>query len=780
MKIIFILASIFCLASLSVGQEATITGKVTSFGIPVEGVTVSVISSKGAEYSTVTNKDGEYKLKVEEPGDYRLTIFKNNVAILNTTATAVRTDSTRASFTTIELPGISEVVNVAAGETQPIEKVSKTVDVIDGQQMRERADFALVETLRTIPGFRVQQLGGFGRLATIKTRGLRNQDTAVLIDGIRFRDPSAITGDASPFLSDFTLTSVSRIEVLRGSGSSLYGTNAIGGVVDFQTPNARSGTHGQIAGAFGGLGLARFRGLISHGLENGKFGIGGGVSRTVYTKGIDGDDRAANTNFQTRIDANPFRKTNISGRIFFSDADVKLNSSPDTSGTLPSPTTIIDAIAGVNFTPDLNDPDSFQRSRFSSGQISATQILAEGVFLRGYYQGLTTRRTNDNGALGTGFQSASTSIFDGRIDTGNVNVSWSAGGKNTLTGGYEFEREKFGNIGRTPSGSGNFTTDATQRSSTFYAQNLASLLDGTLQLAGGVRVQRFSLGAPEFSLTNAPYSSLSLVDPPTAVTFDGAASYFVRKSGTKFRAHVGNGYRVPSLYERFGTFFSTFGTPSFVALGDPFLKPEKTTAFDVGIEQAAANDRVRLSATYFYTRLSDVVGFGNVVPNIGTTTRPFGGYENQKGGIARGGEFSVKLKPKNCFELFSSYTFTNSDQRTPQVTGNPNLKTLGVPDHQFTVVLTQRYKSAWVNVDFLATSTYLAPIFSNSTFSTYIYRFGGNRRGDVTAGYNFGFRKDKLNLRVYGTIENIFDNEYYENGFRTSGATARFGTTFSF
>src|SRR5213075_3449667 len=104
-----------------------------------------------------------------------------------------------------------------------------------GQQMRERADFALIESLRTIPGFRVAQSGGFGRVATIKTRGLRNQDTALLIDGIRFRDPTAITGDASPFVSDFTLTSVDRIEVLRGSGSSLYGTNAIGGVVDFQT-----------------------------------------------------------------------------------------------------------------------------------------------------------------------------------------------------------------------------------------------------------------------------------------------------------------------------------------------------------------------------------------------------------------------------------------------------------------------------------------------------------------------------------------------------------------
>src|SRR5206468_12458774 len=114
-----------------------------------------------------------------------------------------------------------------------------------------RADFSLVEALQTIPGFRVQQLGGFGRTASIKTRGLRNQDTAVLIDGIRFRDASAITGDASPFLSDFTLTSVNRIEVLRGSGSSLYGTNAIGGVIDFQTPEPQQGWHGQVSGAAG-------------------------------------------------------------------------------------------------------------------------------------------------------------------------------------------------------------------------------------------------------------------------------------------------------------------------------------------------------------------------------------------------------------------------------------------------------------------------------------------------------------------------------------------------
>lgn len=106
----------------------------------------------------------------------------------------------------------------------------------------------------------------------------------MLIDGIRFRDPTAITGDASPFISDFTLTSVDRIEVLRGSGSSLYGTNAIGGVVDFQTPGAKQGTHGQIGGALGGLGLGRFRANASHGIDEQELWIAAGASRTVYAK----------------------------------------------------------------------------------------------------------------------------------------------------------------------------------------------------------------------------------------------------------------------------------------------------------------------------------------------------------------------------------------------------------------------------------------------------------------------------------------------------------------
>ncbi|HQU86902.1 MAG TPA: TonB-dependent receptor, partial [Pyrinomonadaceae bacterium] len=272
----------------------------------------------------------------------------------------------------------------------------------------------------------------------------------------------------------------------------------------------------------------------------------------------------------------------------------------------------------------------------------------------------------------------------------------------------------------------------------------------------------------------------TLENPPTAYTFDGAVSYFFDRTKTKLRAHVGNGYRVPSLYERFGTFYSSFGTASFVALGDPNLKPEKSIAFDGGIEQNLFNNKAKLVGTYFYTKLIDTIGYGNVVPNIGTTTRPFGGYLNTKGGIARGAEFSANVKATATTDIFASYTYTNSDQRTPQVTGNPNLSTLGIPERQFTLVFNQRFQRFWVNFDFLATSNYLAPIFSNNTFQTYVYRFDGNRRADLTAGYTIPFKSEKLSLRIFGTAENLFDNEYYENGFRTAKINGRIGVSFGF
>lgn len=789
MKFIRAIVFLSFLPVLGISQLGTdVRGVVTDQSGPVVGAMVTLTSTEKPNivYTTKTDPSGLFNFSPKQAGDYVISASyqrDNKNGVSETRSIRVLYEGTVGIDLKIEnYRPIEETVTVriSADRVQPLDEVSKTVNIISGQEMRDRADITLVDSLRTIPGLRVQQLGGFGKLASIKARGLRNQDTAILIDGVRFRDPTSISGDATSFLSDFTLTSVSKVEVLRGSGSSLYGTNAIGGTVDFQTPVPQSGWHGQVSSAFGGLGLGRFRGNVSKGTRDGKYGFNVGVSRTAYTKGIDDQDNASNTGFQSRIELNPFSRTNISVRFFVSDASVRLNSNPDTvSGGIPvSNTSIIDAVPNVNFLSDINDPDSRQKSQFFNGQVAVTHTFTDQLFFKGYYSAAKTKRTNDNGILGIGFQSASTSVFDGTIQTANGHLAWTPNKYSRLTAGYEFEHEEFGNEGFTPSGTANFLTTAKQSSHTFFAQDLVSFLDGRLQLAGGFRAQVFALDDPTFSSTNAPYQNLTLDNPPSAVTFDGAASYFFSNSGTKLRAHIGNGYRIPSLYERIGSYYSTFGTPGFVPLGDPGLKPEKTIAFDAGIEQSIFDSKGKLTVTYFYTKLIDTIGFDNNVTSFGR----FGGYANTKGGIARGAELSGHIRPTGSTDIFVSYTYTNSDQRLPQVAGTRFLNTFGIPESQFTAVVTQRIKKFWVTFDLLATSSYLAPIFdtNNFFFQTYVYRFEGNRRGDLTAGYTFPFKEGKMGLRVFGTVENLFDNEYFENGFRTIGRTARVGISFAF
>lgn len=802
----FIFTLIFAFG-ISAQTGATISGVVSDLSKPMPGAKVILTSASNQAQIAQTDENGRYAFENVAGGKYTISVARFDKTIFISKEIIVKknqsltVDLTYGIQTPTNVIKVGEVVVIASGTSQPFDEVSKTVNVLEGQEIQDRNEFSLTDTLKTIPGFRVQQLGGFGRTANIKTRGLRNQDTAILIDGIRFRDASSITGDASAFLSDFTFTDTARVEVLRGSGSSLYGTNAIGGVVDLETPRPTDGFHGAFLGEAGNLGFKRFRGNISDG--NDKIGFNAGVSRTIYSKGIDGADDAHNTNAQGRVDYNPFAKTNISARFYISDAFVRLNSSPDTIGNLPAISTIINAVplsiaelnrfaggastdqlnrGAANFIPDQNDPDNFQKSKFYDGQLFLNQVITNRLVFQASYQALKTSRKNTNGVLGTGFQpfgGDETSVFEGQIHTFNGHFNYAPITNNQLTVGYEYEWEKFGNDGISTNAATNFSIRARQTSNTIYAQDLLGFFNRRLQIAVGFRTQFFKLETPRFSSRFAPYQNVALENPPNAYTGDGSISYYFPKSKTKIRAHVGNGYRVPSLYERFGTYYDTFSTQNaFVGLGDPRLKPERSISFDGGVDQTVFRERARLSATYFYTHLQRTIDFSNSLSND-----PFGrsfGYINSKGAISRGAEFSAQIRATNSTDIFASYTFTNSDQRVAQVAGSGIIRTLGVPVNQFTLVATQRVKRLTLNFDFLATSNYLAPIFSNTIFSTRIYRFRGNRKADLTASYEFRTNGDKLRFRPFGTIENLFGYEYYENGFRTAGRTARAGLSVVF
>ncbi len=713
-----------------------------------------------------------------------------------TAAQSLRVERNASATLDISLPlaGVNEQVIVTAqGTAQTVDEVSKAVSVVDAREIDERDESAVTDALRTVPGLRVQQLGGPGRIVSIKARGLRNQDTAVLIDGIRFVD--ATTGDATGFLSDFVVTNLERIEILRGSGSSLYGTNAIGGVVNIVTDEGGGPTHGNILLEGGGLGLLRGRAQIA-----------GGTSRLVYSagathlnvaRGIDRDDAARNTSGQGRVVFRLSPATTLSGRIYAGDSFVQLNSSPVTVGSLPA-VGIVDArplsraelrrfemgvpvgqlkVDGATFIPDANDPDASGASRFFNGAVVFAQRPMEAFGYTISYQGLATRRLNRNGPGGVGFQpfgGATRTDADGRIQTLNARTDFRVGKHNFVNAGYEFENVKFLDRSFPPNPSGNTSTDVSERSSTWFVQDQLRFLRDRLQLSAAFRAQFFSLGKPEFTPTaGAPYIGIAFSGAAEAYTGDGSIAYLFRATNTKLRAHVGNGYRAPSLFERFGTsFFGGFFSP----LGDPRLRPERSIAFDAGIDQSLGENRLRLAATYFYTRLQEVIGF-DFSGKINPQTDPFGrffGFLNTGGGLARGLELSATATPTRMLDVFVSYTYTNSDQRTPQVSGSGVISSLVIPNHQFAAVVTQRVgRRAFVNFDLSATSDYLAPVFP------LVYRFKSLLKADLGASYELPLT-ERRRLRLFGYVDNLFDRENFESGFRAPGRTGRAGASLSF
>jgi hypothetical protein len=134
--------------------------------------------------------------------------------------------------------------------------------------------------------------------------------------------------------------------------------------------------------------------------------------------------------------------------------------------------------------------------------------------------------------------------------------------------------------------------------------------------------------------------------------------------------------------------------------------------------------------------------------------------------------------PGRSLNISAGYTYTKSLQRTPQVAGI--LRSLVIPDHQFSLVATQRFgRRILVNLDLAASSDYLAPIFDPNTFTSRAYRFRGLTRVDLGGSYTWPLSESR-SLRFFGYVDNVFGREYFENGFRTPGRTGRAGASLSF
>lgn len=721
--------------------------------------------------SVLASDQGSYRFDSLAPGSYVVLAAASGFA---TRVVPVRVTGSDPSEVEIglELASVSEsVVVTGAARAEPLSDATKSLSVVDSNEVEARDEYFVPEALRTVPGVRVEQLGGPGSFTALKIRGLRTEDTAILLDGARLRDPAAPQGDASSYIENLVAPDLDRVEILRGSGSSLHGTNAGGGVVHIVTSSGGGETRGSFLVEGGGLGFFRAGASASGGVGD-RLLYSAGASHVNVSEGVDGDDEAKNTSFQGRALVQVTPRSSLSFRFFGSDAELALNESPVTKGDLPEGE--IPAIPDVNYVPAANDPDNRREGSFYSSLLTYEQAPSSKFSYSLRYHGLLTTRRFDEGLLGTSpFEPAvpSSEIYDGAVHTFSVRGDYEWGKNQVLHGGYELERESFENRSLPAAA----RTEVSQSSHTLYIQDQISLLEGALSISGSARGQFFSLDPPRFEPEEgSPYRGIELEAPETALTFDLSGAYGFRSTGTRIRTHVGNGYRAPSLFERFGASYSTFG---YFVFGDPRLPPERSVAFDVGIEQDAFSHRARFEATYFRTRLSRIVVFdfsGAIDPSSDPFGR-FGGYLSTDGGVTQGLELAFDLSPARGVDFKTSYTFTDAE---PARGVSPDQRqAFAIPRHQLSLVAVKSFgASASVAFDLLATSSYLAPVFDLPTFTSRVYRFEGYVKADLSASY----RLPLGGLRLFGKIENLLDETIHASGFPTPGRYALGGVAYDF
>jgi vitamin B12 transporter len=768
-----LLVTLFAANVFAQGPTSIIGAVGDERGGTVRGAQVILTFDSGTQLTTTTDVSGVFEFRNLKAGAYLLEIKAPGFSVFTSEQIQLERGETEKIAVQLSVAAIdASVVVTATGTAQRADEVAKAVTTLDFAEIEAKHELTLTEALRGTPGVRVQQQGSPGALTTVRLRGQRNFDTALLLDGLRVRDAGDINGSALSLFSDLVPVGIDRVEILRGAGSSIYGTHAVGGVINMIPYTGFSGLH--FGARFEGGGLGTFREHLQASGGGNTFGFNLGVNRLDVRNGIDGDDAYGNTGFVGRAQYNASPSITISGNLYGTIANARVNDSPF---ALPAAFDdfINPAVPGVTFQPDFNNPDQGRRNRLLVGSGRFSHVVTDRISYSVAYQHVSSNRRNYNGpAVDPQFASfvpfgdfEFLNVNRGATDTldGRVNLRFAR--SNLATVGFEYERESFFQSSQPSFNAFNNTTDR-QRTFAIFGQDQLSFLNDRLRLSLGVRGQWYrirSADRPGF---------LEGREAESSVTGDGSLAYFINRTGTKLRAHVGNGFRAPSLFERFGE--GTFAGVGLTRFGDPTLRAEQSISVDGGFDQRLASDRFVFGATYFYTRLQRAIGFTGFFEDPLGVGR-FSGFVNRPGGLSRGVESYLQAAAWKGMDLRTSYTYTNSDSAG----SSGGLSTeFVIPKHLIGFTLTQRIKSFILNVDVNRTGSYKAPVFENSfPFRQASLIFDGYTKADVFASYE---RRagERMIVVFYGGVENLFDRQYYENGFLAPGAVGRGGIRVTF
>ncbi len=486
-----------------------------------------------------------------------------------------------------------DIVVTATGFAQPRSQTGQAISVIDRERLETLQVASVSDALRTIPGVQIAQRGPVGSQTSAFIRGANSSQTLVLIDGVRINDPSS--PNAAFDFGALLAGNVGRVEVLRGANSVVWGSQAIGGVVNVQSLIPTSGFAARASAEYGYSDTLNTSANISgsSGILSGSFG--GGYYRSDGISALAGG-----------TERDGYRNLSANGRLL---VNIAPNISLDLRGYYNNGRIAYDSPfgAGANALP-------VSRNRQFLGYVGGNVTLADGR----WKNRIAYTRTDIN-RLGTDPVVFSFNNFDvaGTVNRFEYHSAFDLMPSATLVFGIEHERT----VARV-SFEGAVPSRARNRVTSGFVQAIVRPLAG-LAVTGGVRQDDYS-------------------DYGGQTVMSGNIAYSPNDGSTTVRAAYGEGFRAPTLSE---------GQPPF---GNPNLRPETARNFDVGVEQALLDDRVRLSATYFNRRSTDLIAFSFVTFSS----------ENIDRVDSEGVELSLALRPTATLDIQANYTLTDAINRS--------------------------------------------------------------------------------------------------------------------
>ncbi|WP_321276289.1 TonB-dependent receptor plug domain-containing protein [Thiomicrorhabdus indica] len=171
---------------------------------------------------------------------------------------------TTALFTTTSLANtqLNDIVVSANKTEQSIKQITSNINVITAEDIEAKHYTTLTQVLNTVPGISFTSNGGLGKITSLYLRGFDSKRTLVVIDGIRYNDPSSSSG--APF-EHIMLADIERIEVIKGPQSGIWGADASAGVINIITKTAKNGFAGNANVESGSYNTQKASGTIKYG-----------------------------------------------------------------------------------------------------------------------------------------------------------------------------------------------------------------------------------------------------------------------------------------------------------------------------------------------------------------------------------------------------------------------------------------------------------------------------------------------------------------------------------